>query len=507
MSITIVRKPLAKVGPAGQPWVYVCTSTNVGQEKFKFVVDIFLFEDSPSSNATVRLKLSPNEINFLIVDIRNILEQYVGADNVAHLHGSEYIPNYTSASNTATPVNYVNTLTTIPIHMITNFSMNNYAFKRFTVKFGEEYAASATDAPVVQASFTSVEDNGVFNGVVPYNGQQGANGTGTLTGGVNLLSAENTTFGGPFVANTTSLASFLTNAPLVQYIRKTDFMTVGVLAGYADYGGTTAAADWYRLKIKAYDASNQQVGTTIVLSTGSSSNTAGQGANLSSSTALTDSYKHLQYIGVGPQNLLSVSAFGTIFSNSDFSYYEIFLENSSNVQSSKTYRFVIQENDCKNYETIRLAWLNRLGAWDYYNFTKKSYREINIEKNTTKQERVGYRNLGSINMHRRSESVITVNAKQSIIANTDWVSEEESNWLQELYTSPEVYMIGEGILPGSSDTTAPDSFRQYVTPVIVTSDKYEKYTNANDKVVQYLVNIDIDDKVNVQNNQQIFNAV
>lgn len=110
-------------------------------------------------------------------------------------------------------------------------------------------------------------------------------------------------------------------------------------------------------------------------------------------------------------------------------------------------------------------------------------------------------------MHRRSESVLTVNAKQSIIANTDWVSEEESNWLQELYTSPEVYMIGEGIVPGSSDTTAPDSFRQYVTPVIVTSDKYEKYTNANDKVVQYLVNIDIDDKVNVQNNQQIFNAV
>lgn len=112
-------------------------------------------------------------------------------------------------------------------------------------------------------------------------------------------------------------------------------MTVGVLAGYADYGGTTAAAAWYRLKVIAYDASNQQVGTTFVLTTGNSSNTAGQGANLSSTTALTDSYKHLQYIGVGPQNLLSVSAFSSIFSNSNFSYYEIFLENASNVRSSK----------------------------------------------------------------------------------------------------------------------------------------------------------------------------
>ena len=71
--------------------------------------------------------------------------------------------------------------------------------------------------------------------------------------------------------------------------------------------------------------------------------------------------------------------------------------------------------------------------------------------------------------------------------NSDWFrSDEEAAWIEQLFISPEVY-----ILNGFDATdTAPADFGKYMIPVTVTSKSYDKFTEANDKVAQY--NIDIE---------------
>ena len=64
--------------------------------------------------------------------------------------------------------------------------------------------------------------------------------------------------------------------------------------------------------------------------------------------------------------------------------------------------------------------------------------------------------------------------------NTDFVSEAESVWFEELINSPEIYLL-EGY---QTDVSNPQ-LNQYVTPVRLTTTSYTRKTVANDRLIQY----------------------
>jgi len=90
---------------------------------------------------------------------------------------------------------------------------------------------------------------------------------------------------------------------------------------------------------------------------------------------------------------------------------------------------------CSKFDTIRLHWLNNLGGWDSYNFTKQSIKSMDIER---KQ----YKKMQSIN-YSKSDRLKT-NYNTTIIdklqINSDWISDDMSDWFQGLLTSPIVYL-------------------------------------------------------------------
>ena len=69
--------------------------------------------------------------------------------------------------------------------------------------------------------------------------------------------------------------------------------------------------------------------------------------------------------------------------------------------------------------------------------------------------------------------------------NTDFVSESESEWFEDLINSPEVY-----ILEGFKPDTANSALNKYVTPVRLTTSSYTKKTVANDKLMQYTFEVE-----------------
>ena len=69
--------------------------------------------------------------------------------------------------------------------------------------------------------------------------------------------------------------------------------------------------------------------------------------------------------------------------------------------------------------------------------------------------------------------------------NTDFFSESESEWFEELINSPEVYIL-EGFQTDASNS----ALNNYVIPVRLTTSSYTKKTVANDKLMQYTFEVE-----------------
>ena len=75
-----------------------------------------------------------------------------------------------------------------------------------------------------------------------------------------------------------------------------------------------------------------------------------------------------------------------------------------------------------------------------------------------------------------------VNAVETIEANTDFIREDEAAILEELFTSPDVYM------------QTGDVFE----PVVISETEYIKQTTANDMLKQYIITIEKGHNTRVQ---------
>ena len=69
--------------------------------------------------------------------------------------------------------------------------------------------------------------------------------------------------------------------------------------------------------------------------------------------------------------------------------------------------------------------------------------------------------------------------------NTNFVSESESEWFEELINSPEVY-----ILEGYQTDPSFSLLNTYVTPVRLTTSSHIRKTRANDKLIQYTFEVE-----------------
>lgn len=201
--------------------------------------------------------------------------------------------------------------------------------------------------------------------------------------------------------------------------------------------------------------------------------------------------KALLYVGVGPQNIIGSwdREGGGLITANDFTncnFYKITALGSLNIgdKHSKTYHFRIQDDDCKGYETVRLAYLNEQGAWDYMNFTKKSTISTDITRSNYKQN-YGYAPIGlgkgnflngwEYGKYEGGTRTYNVNAIDTYEANSDWLDEVDAEFMKELFYSPDVYRM--------------DNVTGEFYPVVVTEKDYTLQTKANDKLIQYVITV------------------
>ena len=453
MATLIEQKPLYSQLPVGQEVIFVVSNNTIvaGFTNVRFIADVYIAYGAPTAISTTSIptatfKTTPNNAGVGIFDFKQVVENYVSADNMAGTQ-SKYKGTATSDD------------TPHPLHLIDKYSRNKKAARWLTIQFKTQYTDASGDVVIPEALFQNSVDYQIFNGYLKYTDE---------------LSIFNNDFG--FDLGNFNLSSptdrFLTNAPATQYANLEDYGTIAFLAPNANLS-------YMQLIYK--NSAGVQIGTEDVNRTWT---------NGAYTTFTTQIFYRLLYFGCFPANLQNWSTtFQNLVSPVDqMSGGSIVIEafDDSDNEISKKYTININCPNLKGFESIRLCWLNQWGAWDYYTFTQKSVRSIST-KGSTYEQLAGTWNEASyrVDSYKGGKKAFRVNATEKITMNTDFVSESENDMFEELINSPEVY-----ILEGYQTDVSFSALNQYVKPVRLTTSSFTKKTVANDKLIQYTFEVE-----------------
>tara|TARA_R100001530_G_scaffold29449_1_gene23201 strand:+ start:2582 stop:4030 length:1449 start_codon:yes stop_codon:yes gene_type:complete len=474
----IEQKPPSQIWqilPVGQEIIFVVSNnTAVANEtNVKFVAKVHISNSTyPDLSTTTDLigtfKTTPNNAGVGIYNFRNIIENYVSADNMA-ANGSSYKGTTTSATARH------------PLHLIDKYSLNDDIVRYMAIEFSVEYKGATdtsgnSDVNTVKIQAGTERNSRVY---VLFNGY--VKETDVLTMGTGVGAND---FGfdmSPFVlSGASSTKKLLTNMPTNQYANIDDY---GTMSFWDDAGDPL-----YRFTLVYYDSEDSLLGTDYILRST---------ANGAYDTYDVDSKKQIVHFGCFPGNLNNwASTFRTLVAAGTIQggYYFVTAVDLSSDAMTQTYRINLNCPTLKGYEPIRLAWLNQWGCWDYYTFIKQSTKTIST-KGTTYDQLDGTWNDSyyRIDSFKGGKKTFRVNATEKIKINTDFVSEDYNIIFEELINSPEVYVL-EGYQTDATNT----ALNQYVKPVRLATSSFTRKTVANDKLIQYAFEIEKSKKLRTQ---------
>lgn len=269
------------------------------------------------------------------------------------------------------------------------FYRNSGSFYKYTVKVGEEYGSPS---PTVYANQVTVSGLYVWNAAFDWFEFR------------NFLYTD-------YLLTTAAQKSLLTNAPTIQDIESSQNAWLSMM--------TASSGSIRHGQFKKYDSSGVLLGTLNIASTHDPIN--------------EDADRFLR-LACGTANL---NAHTPGWIDSNVSYYTVQVLGTSSAVVSQLYRYDVQSN-CR-FTTVRLHWLNKRGGWDSFNFTLKSFESIKVIKQLFNRVYGTTTGTWSYQSSDRGDTVYDSRGKPAFRINSDWITEEESTWLEELLLSPEVY--------------------------------------------------------------------
>ncbi len=458
MSILITQIP-GRLNLASSDMLFEVTSSFTGSAQYQY---ISVLRDAANTTLTT-VKQQPNPSGFGVFNLGRIVPQYLGYDNGYFEMGADSI-----------------------------FYKNSQVAKFFKVAFGEEYGSSVSSSVNVY--------NGIVNNVT---------GSPSQTGSINyyyLLNGILDPNSGDWNWNTSSYyspqttpssASFtknvcLTDAPRTQSARIGDYLTISSINGNI-LGGTTTAQDIYAIDYNVY-YTGSLVFTGSEYNINSPGNDISYGGPRTSSAQLWSTVATVQTssnnigsqtsgsllinMGIGPANLTAIGNFSFDIQNWD--YYDVILRPQSGSSKINTnaswdkFRINKQDPSC-GYDGIRFAWINNYGVWDWFNFPLQLTKTTALQRGQYTANFVQYNTPSTTvayNKKRRGLNYYDININEVYTANSDWLTQEEADWLETLFYSPNVFIQDSNEM----------------LPVVILDSSFESKTNPRtQKNFQYTV--------------------
>ena len=454
MALTINQVPARQEVPLGQKILFSVSDTTVVASHYnvRYYCDIyFSYEVVGTAYKISTLKTTPNSSGYGIFDLHSSLESMIKSPNVIDDTNANVL-FLGSNGIVGAPVHYV--------EKTTNFKESTGLFYcKFYVKGSDTPSAASNTigADVTSSTYTA------------HNIYPDANDVMYNDGGNYYFDYDELN-----ILPKGSNSKFLTDMPLELNARLNDAGTVGF---FQNFGNLTSHAnvnvDYIKADFKDVDGNNL-----------STENLACNTSSGGSSSATSDASVHFNMTGIYPAN---IKQHKTIPANT--SYYEIQAIGGSPAQKSKLYRINITE-DCK-HPNIRLTWLNKYGAWDYYNFNAKSVKTTSSNKKTFNQTRGSYQGTGfSYTTGNGGAKVYDVQSKESYVLNTDYVNEETGRWLESIINSTEVYIIKDSTWELGDAVDTLTNFADMIEPVLIKTSSMASKTIQNDKLIMHTIQIE-----------------
>lgn len=390
-----------------------------------------------------------NELNHLVTstlantaNFRYVCDVYVNGSS-SYVDRLIIPPHPTYGTALFNPARIIENYISKDIDLTTyGFGVNSNSYASYVLKFGESYGSSSTGSTVYPNQVVTGTKY-VWNGVYDYEDFVSYS-SGTINAG-------------------TSSCRFLTNMPSSGDIEFTDNAYLycnSITSGTIDYA-----------YIVTKDSSNSTINTAKVNNPYKSS---GKFFRFCSSPNLINQISPSD-ITLGGQPIIN---------STDYAY-SIQMFNASNVAVTESFRYTIN-SPCTKYTKYRIHFLNKLGGYDAFTFSKVNRFTSDVKRETFKQ------NLGAYNAlydygYKVSQRAVTqydTRIQDNVICQSDWLTENQITWLEELVTSPDVYVEKNGSL----------------IPINITTAKHERKKYVNDK----LFNLTIEFTYSYNRNRQRF---
>jgi hypothetical protein len=370
---------------------------------YRFVADVYV-----NDVFVTRMKTFPNKQEFGVFRLNRVLEDYVSYD-------------FATKADIGEP-----------------FFGNCNSIKNVYCVFFEEYGSLSTGTTIFTATSITGATSIFYNGAISYLGDYKQNydkdvfqpnSLGGNRGPKTFIKSSNT-----FRNNlaTTAFAplggQFLTNAPRVLTMDYSDMYFVDIF--------NVIPSGISYLQVITFDNTNTQ------LSSATYANSSYIDPNLSGVTMCNDKIS----VGIGPHNINTVqSSFSTVpIINQDVAYYTCatyFTDGvNPDIRTSEIYRVNITNK--KYYDKFRFAWLNNYGSWDRYSFEGR-HQQTKTAVNTTEYKQLlgDTTNTTTLSyLNPKGRDIIYQNVQNSYTVNSQFITEDEAYWLNELYNSTTVYL-------------------------------------------------------------------
>lgn len=142
--------------------------------------------------------------------------------------------------------------------------------------------------------------------------------------------------------------------------------------------------------------------------------------------------------------------------------------------------FIQYVEDCNYYDTVRFAWKNIFGNWDWYTATLAQEATSDVERLSYDREVINYSAASQIvfNSGARGTKNYINKINRNRVVNTDWLTQQEAEWLRELFFSTEVFIQ--------------DFDNERMLPVVIKNASITEKTNPRtQKVFQYRVEFEM----------------
>ena len=459
MAFSIEQQPSADVlHSTQQPIIVRLKDTAYADPKYRYVCEVTI-------NGAVRavIKIPPNAANTATFDLSRVCDDFVDY-SVDNDTGNLPIHIAGFGGTTASPKWAI-------------FSQNTSPIRKVSVRVGFSKAASATAAPTITYDSTI----NFLAGIFPGEKKDMFASTETYLRNLEISNWEPDSV----------TKSALTEAPYVEDLVSGDTNGTRYYLNYVTLNDYACLCTWYaanssgdrdlgadidsfRVRIKKKDSG------TPVTSTLNIETPLGTAA-----TAVNTDEKMWVNIGVGPKNFTGVLATSTIRTEllaDNVEWYEIQLMNST-AEKSGRHRYYVVSDDCYNGAPVRLGWVNRAGGWDYYNFTKKRVKTIDVEKGNFDKDS-GNWNADAAFVRSGYEGGRTTHysdTREVTEISTDWINERDNVLIESLISSPIVHRI-------DNDEDLTLALRMQNVQIRETS--YVEKTSRNDKLIRYTFTIE-----------------